>query len=72
MGEWCTKFDASCKNLEGLIIKRDVTEAELEAEMDALKQQRADYLKFDAFARTLKPRVPNHKPKAKGKAKANT
>ena len=72
MGEWCTKFDASYKNLEGLIVMRDVTEAELETEIDALKKQRADYLKFDAFARTLKPRVPNPKAKAKAKAKANT
>lgn len=74
MGEWCTQFDVSYKNLENLIIKRDVTDVELQTALDTLKEQRAEYMKFDAFARTLKPRVAHPKSKAKGKARpdANT
>ncbi len=70
MGEWCTKFDASYKSLESCIIKRDVTEVELQAETGSLKQLRAEYMQFDAWARTLKPRLATAKSKAKAKAQA--
>jgi hypothetical protein len=68
MIEWCTKFEACYKDLEGLIVNRDVTEENLQGMLDDIKKNRTQYLQFDSFARTLKPRTA--KPKAQFKAKA--